>query len=502
MSVPGRPAGAALLLIGLLTVGCRGPKPSFVPALPATTGAAPQLRRDIDTLLAASALQQGTWSVLVKSLAHDDTLYSVNAGKLLLPSSTMKVLTLAAAAERLGWDYTYETRLVGGGRIDGGVLDGPLAVVGTGDPSIDNWDGAAARLFQGWAEQLKAAGIRTITGDIIGDDNSFDDEPLGAGWMWDDLDRSFATGVGALQFNENTAQLSVAPGSEVGEGAIVTPAPASAGLTVRNHVRTTARGTPPSIATERLPGDAALDVRGSVPIGGTPIVRNVSVLNPTLYFAKELGQALIANGIEVRGGTMDIDDIPGAPAFVVGTTLVEYRSPPLGTLATTMMKLSQNLYAETLLKTLGASEGTPTAAGGIAAVRAVLAGWGVSPLGYVQVDGSGLSRYDYATADTFVTVLSHIDRDQRLGDAFRATLPIAGRDGTLEDRMKGTPAEGNARAKTGSMSNARALAGYVSTADGEPLVFAIMSNNFGVTPDVVDRAFDAIVVRLAQFSRK
>jgi D-alanyl-D-alanine carboxypeptidase/D-alanyl-D-alanine-endopeptidase (penicillin-binding protein 4) len=181
--------------------------------------------------------------------------------------------------------------------------------------------------------------------------------------------------------------------------------------------------------------------------------------------------------------------------------LVTHSSPPLSELATTMMKLSQNLYAETLLKTLGVSVGMPSAAGGIAAVRSVLDKWNVPATGYTQVDGSGLSRYNYTTAETLVAVLEHVDHDPRLRDPFRATLPIAGRPGTLDNRMKGTAAEGNARAKTGSLTNAHALSGYVSSADGEPLVFSIVANNFGVPSEVVDRTADAIVVRLANFRR-
>ncbi len=144
------------------------------------------------------------------------------------------------------------------------------------------------------------------------------------------------------------------------------------------------------------------------------------------------------------------------------------------------MKVSQNLYAETFVKTMGAAAGAPTAAGGLAAARQTLEAWGVAPGALIMVDGSGLSRYDYITPEALVTILAHVDGDRRLRDPFEAALPIAGRDGTLTRRMKGTPAEGNVRAKTGSMANVRSLAGYVTTADGEPLAFAILANDFEV----------------------
>ena len=156
------------------------------------------------------------------------------------------------------------------------------------------------------------------------------------------------------------------------------------------------------------------------------------------------------------------------------------------------MKLSQNLFAETILQ----------AAGGPEAVRATLTEWKVEAGTVFVADGSGLSRYNLVTPDTLVAILERVHHDERLRERFEAALPVAGRDGTLADRMIGTPAEGNARAKTGSFSNARGLSGYVRTADGEPLVFAILANNFGTSPDTIEQAADAIVVKLAEFTRR
>jgi D-alanyl-D-alanine carboxypeptidase/D-alanyl-D-alanine-endopeptidase (penicillin-binding protein 4) len=142
-----------------------------------------------------------------------------------------------------------------------------------------------------------------------------------------------------------------------------------------------------------------------------------------------------------------------------------------------------------------------SAAAGRAAARAVLAPWGVTDAGLIQRDGSGLSRYDYVTAEALVAILAHVHGDDRLRGRFEATLPVAGRDGTLATRMKGTPAEANARAKTGSMTAVRALSGYVTTSDGEPLAFSILANNFETAADVITKAADDIVVRLARFAR-
>jgi D-alanyl-D-alanine carboxypeptidase/D-alanyl-D-alanine-endopeptidase (penicillin-binding protein 4) len=480
----------ALIVAAAGCGGARAPA-AAAPAAPSTS-ALRQLQREIESVLDAPELRRSTWGLRVRSLARNDILVDHFADRLLLPASNTKIITIAAAAERLGWDFSFPTELATLGPIDGGILYGDLVVVGSGDPTIDDWDGRATSLFKSWADALRSRGISTITGGVIGDDNRIADTSLGAGWAWDDLDRSYAASVGALQFNQNTVRLTIAPGAAAGDPAILTIAPFGSGLTVRNAVKTGAPGAAPFVETRRGVGSATLDVRGTIAVGGTRLVRNVSVQNPTLYFLSALREALVARGIEIRGAAIDVDDLPDPSILERRTALLTHHSPTLAELSITTMKLSQNLFAETILE----------AAGGLEAVRATLAGWNVESGTVFVADGSGLSRYNLVTPDTLVAILAHVHRDERLRDRFEATLPVAGRDGTLADRMIGTPAEGNARAKTGSFSNARGLAGYVQTADGEPLAFAILANNFGTTPDTIERAADAIVVKLAEFRRR
>ena len=460
-----------------------------------------QLQRDLDTLAQTQALRHGTWGIVVRSLDRQEALYALNAGTLLMPASAMKIVTLATAAKKLGWAYSYETRLLGIGAVDLGLLAGDLLVVGSGDPSVDDWDGAASGLFQTWADRLKAAGIRAIGGRIVGDDNQLEDEALGPGWAWDDLGASFATGAGALQFNQNAVRARIAPGHAPGDLAIVDLSPSYSGLTLRNLLTTVGAGETPAIDLRRAAGSAIVELRGTVPAGTAPFFRNLAVDNPTLYFVTALRDALIANGIDVRGPAVDIDLIADPPPRDEGVPLVSHRSPPLSALAATMMKLSQNLYAETLMKTMDESE-VRSLASGLAAARAVLDAWNIEPLDILMTDGSGLSRYNLISAKALSVVLTQVAADTALALPFEASLPIAGQDGTLAGRMKGTRAEGNARAKTGSLSNARSLAGFVRTADGERLVFAMIANNFGTPPDVVESTMDAMVVRLAEFTRR
>jgi serine-type D-Ala-D-Ala carboxypeptidase/endopeptidase (penicillin-binding protein 4) len=496
---------ACATAVTLLLTACHphvppGPASPASPAPPAS----PALQKDIDAILGDPALARGYWGVLVKSLKTDETLYSLNARRLMMPASNMKIVTLAAAAEQLGWDYTYETSLRIAGSIDNGALNGDLVVIGSGDPSLAAGADGADRLFATWAERLKTAGIRAINGRVIGDDHAFEGETLGFGWSWDDLPDDYAAGVGALQLNEDAVRVTIAPGPAVGDLAGVTVAPIPSGLEIDSMVATAAADSQPMIRTHRLPGSAHLEVRGSIPLGHTPVVAAVAVDNPTQFFANALRAALIANGIDVRGPAVDIDALCKLSidnCQFPGPVLVTHKSPPLSTLAMRLMKASQNQYAETLLKTLGRGTGTATATAGRAAVQTILQSWGIAMADLIQRDGSGLSRYDYVTPEALVTILTHVDRDARLREPFEASLPIAGRDGSLANRMKGTPAEANVRAKTGSMSNVRSLSGYATSADGEPLVFSIIANNFDAPPETINQTTDAIVVRLATWRR-
>ena len=450
--------------------------------------------------MSAPGLESAASGILVRSLKSGETLYATGARKLLIPASSLKVATLAAAADRLGWNYAYETRLLGAGAVEAGVLDGDLLLIGTGDPSIDDWDGAASALFRQWAERLQQLGIRSVTGGLVCDDNEFDDDALGNGWAWDDLSASYAAGVSALQFNQNTVRLAFAPGTNPGDPSHVSTVPPIHDLTVRSAVTTAPAGQATLLTPRRFPGSTTLDVHGSLPVGSQAIFRNVSVDNPSTYLGVTLREALTRNNVEISGPVVDVDALDEAPSRDDAIYLMTHRSAPLSALAETMMKNSQNLYAETLMKTLGRADGSGTFEGGRRAVRSVIGRWGIAPDTWQMADGSGLSRYNLATPEMLVSVLEHVYDDERLREPFLGALPVAGRDGTLQRRLQGTAAEGNVRAKTGSMSNVRTLAGYVWTANGEPVAFAIMFNNAPM-PASADETIDAIVVALAEFSR-
>jgi D-alanyl-D-alanine carboxypeptidase/D-alanyl-D-alanine-endopeptidase (penicillin-binding protein 4) len=465
-----------------------------------------ELRTQLTTVFNAPVMARGVWGVEVRSLDRGDILFSLNAGKLMMPASNMKILTLAATAEALGWDYRFTTTLETTAPVDAGVLRGDLIVRGTGDPTISTRGERGRAVFDEWTAALRAAGISSIEGGILGNDEAFDDEGIGPGWSWDYLEAGYAAPIGALQYNDNTADLTTAPGAAVGDPIVVQLSPGS-GFTVTNRGATIAgaesrqRG---SINVHRRIDRPELEVSGTIPRDAPPATRAVAVLNPTQFFVQSLKDALIARGITISGPASDMDDLLPSPAAgaVPPRVLATTASPPLRDLATVLMKVSQNQYAETLLKALGAGAGgVGTTAGGRRAAQQIFTGWGIPADGYVVSDGSGLSRYNYVTAATINTILARLHADLRHREAFIATLPVAGQDGTISSRMRRSRAEGNAVAKTGSIANTRALSGYVRTRTGETLAFSILANDFVIPAATVTWIADLAVEILADFGR-
>jgi D-alanyl-D-alanine carboxypeptidase/D-alanyl-D-alanine-endopeptidase (penicillin-binding protein 4) len=451
-------------------------------------------------------MARGVWGVDIRSLATGEPLYEMNDGRLMMPASNMKIVTLATAAEVFGWDHTFATTLETTAPIESGVLKGDLIVRGGGDPTINTRNNRAAAVLDEWVAALREAGVARIEGRVVGDDQLFDDEGIGPGWSWDYLQYGYAAPVGALQFNENMAALNIRPAARAGDPAVVTISDGS-GLVLLTRVATTAAGSPSSVEYRRRLDKPVLEVSGRIAADSAPIARTVAVVNPTLFFSQAVKDGLTSRGIVVDGAAADLDDL--APELWDESsqrrTLVTTQSPPLCDIATVLMKVSQNLYAETLLKAVGAARGgLGTFEGGLNVVRSSLTSWGIPADGYINADGSGLSRYNYLTPATLTSLLTREYKDERSRALFMATLPIAGKEGegTMATRMRRTRAEGNAIAKTGSISNVRALSGYVKSRDGEMLVFSIIANDFVIPAATVNWITDLAVEHLANFTRK
>jgi len=475
--------------------------PREAPAAPGPPRAASPLplAAALDAVFDDPLLARALVAVRVDTLgAAPTTLYARNSGTLVMPASNMKLLTLAVAADRLGWDYRYETRLEATGPIDQGVLHGDLVVVGGGDPTIAPADAAPSPVFAEWIDALRQAGISRVDGRIVGDDRLFEGAGLGPGWSWDYLAAGYAAPTSALSYNTNQVALQIAPGAVAGDPASIDVLPAGHGLFVENEVTTGAAGAPASVDLIRMPGDARLVVRGAVPAGGGPVARSAAVDEPAKFFAESFRLAVEAAGIPVRDGAWAVGDLAAPPADAGRTVLARHLSAPLSEFAGPFMKASVNFDSEMLVRTIGlvaTNHGTTTA--GRDAERLTLEAWGVPPDAVVIADGSGLSRYNFVSADAVVAVLTHVWQDDRLRDPFVAALPVAGVDGTLASRMRGTALAGRVEAKTGTIANVRALSGFLETSSGGHLAFSAIVNNFTAPSADVDAIVERALLKIA-----
>jgi serine-type D-Ala-D-Ala carboxypeptidase/endopeptidase (penicillin-binding protein 4) len=378
------------------------------------------------------------------------------------------------------------------------VLRGDLLVVGSGDPSIG---GQAGSDFSAWVAALTTLGITRIEGRIVGDDDSVEEPRPALAWAWDDL--GYATGgiFGALNYGENRMAVTIRPGDAAGAPAGVAVEPYAAHRPLINRASTGATGTPRLVWAEQRPAEPGLTIAGSIPVGSAPARLLISAGNPTAWFVGVLRHQLVAGGIEVIGPAVDIDDAEPRPDRSTAALLYTHRSGSLAAIVQPMLKDSINLYAEAVMRLNAAAGVLPTNDAALEGLKQRFAAWGVIDDAQHQIDGSGLSRRNVIAPEVVLSVLERM-QDASVASPFVTGLPVAGVDGSLAGRMQGTRAAGNVRAKTGTMSTVRSLAGYVSTADGERLAFAIIVNNFEGTGAQAIDAIDRIAVRLATFTRR
>lgn len=509
-----------------ITTISSGPDGTPVPATAPRT--LTELRTQIEQIVRQPALEAGFFAVKIVSLDTGAVIFEQDSHKFVRPASNMKIYTVATAFEKLTSDFRFITSVYAKEKLDGeGKVKGDLIIYGRGDPSIAARfnDGDYFKGINALADRIVASGVKRIKGDLVGDESYFDGDSYGSGWTWQDLQWSYGAPVSALTVNDNAIDLTVRPGSKAGAAVTITSGPpATSFMTIVNRATTTAKGTRSDLRIHRGLGANTLEISGTVAVGDDGFTGGVAIPDPALAFVAMLRDALIKRGVKIDGRlrtvtarsgnsmvpTNDAGKMPALPALVEITSLP---SASFNDIAAHTLKPSQNLYTELILRTLGkmrksapppdetrrASQTDEDA--GLAAVRDFLKQAGVSESQLYLDDGSGLSRSDLIMADATVQLLTYMTK-HRYFTQFRDALPIAGVDGTLRNRMKGTPAERNVRAKTGTLSSVASLGGYVTTAAGERLVFSMMLNNYADASALRRDSIDAIAVLLASFDGK
>ncbi|MFF5171490.1 D-alanyl-D-alanine carboxypeptidase/D-alanyl-D-alanine-endopeptidase [Micromonospora sp. NPDC000089] len=470
-------------------------------ALPATaespTPAETRLHATIDAILADARLDGAQAGVVVRDTASGALLYDRNGDRRLVPASNTKLLTSTAALELLGPGHRFTTDVRAAGTRRNGWLSGDLYLRGGGDPTM------LAADYDALAAQVAASGVRVVTGKLVADDSRYDRARLGPDWTWDDESYYYAPQVSALtvapdtDYDAGNVIVHAAPAA-AGAPPVVTMTPPNGYLRIDNRAETVATGQT-SISFERRHGTNTIVVTGRIAVGAEPTSDWMTVWEPAGYAADVFRRALQRHGVRVAGRPTVLGGVTPATAPVVA----RHDSMTLAQLMVPFLKLSNNGHAEVLTKELGrvrAGQGSWTA--GLAEIGRYVASTGVDTGTLRQRDGSGLSRLNQIPPGQFTTLLSAV-RAEPWFATWYAALPIAGNadrfvGGTLRSRMRGTPAANNVHAKTGSLTGASGLSGYVTDADGRVLAFSIVLNNYLASS--VKGLEDQIAIALASYS--
>jgi len=469
----------------------------------------------VQALLDASPVARTSfWGVRIVDLDRNAIWFESNSNRLFVPASNAKLFTTALALMRLGPEYRFQTRVLADRPPgDGGEVD-ELRFVGGGDPNLSGRvvpyrmgapPGNPLAAVEDLAGQVYARGIRSVAGDVVGDDTAYVWEPYPEGWGLHDSVWDYGAAIGALSINDNAVAVTVLPGDREPAPARILLAPPVEYYQIDNRVRTTAG--PRKISIERLPGSQQVRVWGGVPPKDPGSTELLGIDDPALYAACALRDALARRGVAIRGAARALHlypnqagDLRKGPVAAPGpgVELAVRESAPLLEDLRITDKTSQNLHAEMALRAVArARRQIGSREAGLAEMQAFLDEAGIERGSYRLADGSGLSRSDLVSPAAMVRLLAYL-YESKLREQWLSLLPTGGEDGTLHARFVRTPAAGNIYAKTGTLAHTSALSGYARRKDGHMLAFSILVNNYDVPASEVRALMDRICTLMVQ----
>ena len=446
-----------------------------------------ELGAQVDAIANRPEFSRSRWGILIQPLSSTATLYSRDSQKYFIPASNVKLLTTAAALQKLGADFRIKTSVYSG-------ENGDLYIAGRGDPSITETQ------LKSLAQQLKQRGISGVN-RLIGDDSYFQGNAVNPNWEWEDAQAGYGAPINSLIFNQNAIELLLSP-QAIGQPLKVTFAEPK--LTnqwqIQNNSVTVAQNESEFIAVGRDFDRSAIRVSGQLKVGAASESAYVAVVNPANNFVQQFQQVLAAEGIPVK------QTLVASTSGNFDRELAAVESPALAELVKETNRESNNLYAEVLLRLLGKVTGKipvpqeDTSQIGLKELKTALTQLGVNPNSYKLADGSGLSRHNLISPEALVQTL-RLMANSPAASIYRASLPVAGESGTLKNRINTTPNRVILQAKTGTLSGVSALSGYIEVPNYEPLVFSIIVNQSDLSAAKVRSATDEIVLLLNRLRR-
>lgn len=466
-----------------------GNSSAVVAQMPEISGdiCAGELGAQVDAIANRPEFSRSRWGILIQPLASATTLYSRDSQKYFIPASNVKLLTTAAALQKLGANFKIKTSVYIGENNN-------LYIAGRGDPSI------AATGLKSLASQLKQRGISQVN-ELIGDDSYFQGNAVNPNWEWEDAQAGYGAPINSLMFNQNAIELILSP-QAIGQPLKVTFAePKLANQwQIQNNSVTVGQNESEFVEVGRDFGLPILRVRGQLKAGAESESAYVAVIDPAHNFLQHFQEALVAEGISVKQALVT------SSSRNLTQELAQIESPPMSELVKETNRESNNVYAEVLLRLLGKVTGKmpvpqeDTGEVGLKELKIALTQLGVNPNSYILADGSGLSRHNLISPEALVQTL-RLMANSPAASIYRASLPVAGESGTLKNRFKNTPNRVILQAKTGTLSGVSALSGYVEVPNYEPLVFSIIVNQSDLSAAKLRSATDEIVLLLNRLRR-
>ena len=489
-----------IIIISLMIAGIYGAS-----AQSTLAGKAAQLQAAVEGITADPALSEAVMSICARS-GDGRTLVDIDGDNMVMPASNMKLISTGAALHALGSDYRFKTGLGHDGKIVDGVLKGNLYIIGGGDPTLGSKDSIATsldRTFAQWEKIVRDAGIRRIEGMIIGDGRYFEGMPEHPSWLWSDIGTYYGAGATGLMFYENMQSFTASPGQKVGAPVNIAPSyPETPWMEFRYNCATGDKGTGDQLYMYASDLAPVAEIRGTFGIDRARKRVDCSNKFPEYTCASYFADYLKGRGIPSEGPAdfrlcTDINGIPAANLTMLGST----SSPSLKRIAFETNHASNNLYAETLFRSIGkAKTGSACYDSSYVALNDVLKELEINVSKGVQiVDGSGQT---YVSADFICGFLAAMMESPCFED-YVYSLPSPGSHGTLAYNMQNIPAETKARikVKSGSMNGVRCYSGYIIPTEGckeDTIIFSIMVNNCTAPTWKIRPLLDKIMTALAE----
>lgn len=455
-------------------------------------------------LLQAPYMRGASFSLVVKDVQEGRTVYSYDTDRLQSPASVLKTVATATALEILGEDYRYPTTLEYDGILENGTLEGNLYIKGSGDPSLGSSHFAPGqnKFLSTWIAALQKAGIKHITGSVISDESIFDTEGVSIKWLREDMGNYYAPGSYGISIFDNMYKLSLQTGAAGTRPVLKGTEPDIPFIRFKNYLK----AAPVSSDSAYIIGAPLDDVRylyGVLPANREAYVLKGDIPDPALYLARYLTDQLQQKGIRVDGSPscyrIEVEENrwkKGERKEIVTTY-----SPTLREIASVCNHVSHNLYADALVKTVGLqykprrNEMISSFGRGVQVVKEYWEKKGLDVFPLRMNDGSGLAPADKVSAGFMGELLVYMATESAVSDAFIASLPQAGIEGSVRNFLKGSKLQGKAHLKSGGITGVRSYAGYI-TKDGKTYAVAVFSNNYSCSMSRMTGALEKLLLQL------